>query len=172
MAGSTPLSFDPIEEARRQWILHGWDEAAEGLALMTSVMRVQQIYLARIDSVLRPHDLTLARFEILSVLNFSRNGSMPMNKISIRLQVHPTSITSATDKLESQGLVRRLPHESDRRAILVTILPAGKRILRKVTLKLNKEVFSDPGLAPSDVGKLFELLRKLRLGEGDFQTSA
>jgi hypothetical protein len=52
MAPATPLNFDPIEEARRQWNEHGWQEAADGMALVTSVICTQQIYLARIDAVL------------------------------------------------------------------------------------------------------------------------
>lgn len=164
-----PLRFDPIEEARRQWVIHGWERASGGVALIASVMRVQQIYLAQVDKVLRPLNLSLARFEILSVLSFSRGGSLPMNKISVRLQVHPTSTTSATDRLEAQGFVRRLPHESDRRTILVEILPAGRRILNKVTKALNEKVFAEPGLSAADAEKFIELMRKIRFAEGDFE---
>jgi predicted transcriptional regulator len=116
-----PLSFDPIEEARHQWILHGWPKAADGMAAITSVMRAQQIYLARIDTVLRPFDLTFARFELLTLLSFAKAGSLPMNKSSVRLQVHPTSVTNSVDRLEAQGLVQRLAHHTDRRTTLSKI---------------------------------------------------
>ena len=59
------LDSDPIEEARRQWVAHGWSEAADGMAAVTSIVRAQQIVLQRIDTVLRPLDLTFARYEIL-----------------------------------------------------------------------------------------------------------
>ena len=36
---------DPISEAKRLWVAHGWDEAAEGMAMVTAIMRVQQILL-------------------------------------------------------------------------------------------------------------------------------
>ena len=56
------LSTDPIEEARRQWVDHGWEAAADGMAAVTSLVRAQQILMQRIDSVLRPLNLTFARF--------------------------------------------------------------------------------------------------------------
>src|SRR5487761_254435 len=66
------LDFDPIEEARRQWRVHGWDAAAPGMAAVTSIMRAHQIYLARVDAALRPFDLTFARYELLMLLSLSR----------------------------------------------------------------------------------------------------
>jgi DNA-binding MarR family transcriptional regulator len=139
------------------------------MAAITSVMRAQQIYLARIDTVLRPFDLTFARFELLTLLSFAKAGSLPMNKSSVRLQVHPTSVTNSVDRLEAQGLVQRLAHHTDRRTTLIKILPVGRRILAKATAALNEEVFADPGLSSADANKIFALLRKLRSGERDFE---
>ena len=165
---SKPLAFDPIEEARRQWIEHGWGDAAQGMSVITAVFRAQQIYLARIDTLLRPFDLTFALFEVLTLLDFTRSGSLPMSKIGSRLQVHPTSVTSSVDRLETQKYVRRLPHPTDRRTTLVEILPAGRRSLVNATRALNDGVFSQSGIAPADAKKLFAILRELRKSEGDF----
>jgi len=41
---SRPLGFDPIEEAHRQWVDHGWNEAADGMAAVTSVVRAEQLF--------------------------------------------------------------------------------------------------------------------------------
>ena len=166
---SKSLKFDPIEEARRQWIEHGWEDAALGMSMVTSIFRAQQIYLARIDAVLRPLALTFARFEVLSLLNFTRGGSLPMSKIGSRLQVHPTSVTNSVDRLESQGFVRRVRHATDRRTTLVEILPAGRDTLARATADLNQTVFSNFGVSPSDARQLFSIVRGLRLSEGDFE---
>jgi len=165
---SKPLSQDLIEEARRQWIEHGWDEAADGMALVTSIMRIQQIYLARVNSVLRPLDLTFARFELLTLLSFTHSGALPMNKIGVRLQVHPTSVTNSVDRLEDQGFVQRRAHATDRRTTLVEILPSGRRILQKASIVLNESVFAHPGISGAEAKELFHLLRVLRMDEGDF----
>src|SRR5512134_1848297 len=96
------LPFDPIDEAARQWGLR-WD-AVEQMHAVTSLMRVQQLVLAQLDEILRPHGLTFARYEALVLLTFSRAGSLPLGKMGERLQVHPTSITSVIYRLESSCL--------------------------------------------------------------------
>ena len=122
------LPFDPIEEARRQWVAHGWKGAAAGMAAITSVMRAEQIFLSRVDEVLRPFSLTFARYEALMLLMFTRRGSLPLGKIGQRLQVHPTSVTNTIDRLEAQGLVLRVPHPTDRRTTLAEITDAGRAV--------------------------------------------
>ena len=54
------LAFDPIDEAARQWGLR-W-EAVDQMHAVTSLMRVQQLVLAQLDEILRPHGLSFARY--------------------------------------------------------------------------------------------------------------
>lgn len=161
------LGFDQIDEAVRQWVEHGWHAAAPGMALVTSTMRMQQLFQARVDEVLRPFELTFARYEALMVLSFSRRGAMPLSRLGIRLQVHPTSVTNTVDRLEGQQLVRRVPHDSDRRATLAEILPAGRAVAAEATETLNPSVFESTGLSPEETRRLLGLLRKLRASAGD-----
>src|SRR5699024_7632845 len=123
---------------------HGWGAAADGMAAVTSVMRAHQMMLSRVENVLRPHGLTFARYEMLMLLMFTKQGTLPMNKASARLQVHPTSITNVVDRLEAVGLVRRLKHPSDRRTTLVEITDEGRSLAQAATEKLNTDVFGAP----------------------------
>jgi DNA-binding MarR family transcriptional regulator len=166
MAGRLP--FDPIEEARRQWVAHGWDDAADGMAAVTSVMRAEQVFLSRVDEVLRPFKLTFARYEALMLLSFSRRGSLPLSKIGQRLQVHPTSVTNTIDRLEGQGFVRRVPHPTDRRTTLAEITDAGRALAERATKAVNGGVFAATGMSQTDLNELFRLLRRLRRAAGDF----
>lgn len=159
--------MDPIALAREKWAVHGWEDVAEGMAAVTSVMRAQQIYQARVDEVLKPFRLTFARYELLMLLHFSSRGSMPVKKASERLQVHPTSITNAVDRLEAAGLVCRLPHPTDGRSCLLELTDEGRRLALKATAALNSEVFGQPGLAPAEVRRLVGVLEVLRRNAGD-----
>jgi DNA-binding MarR family transcriptional regulator len=169
MAPTRPLRSDPVEEARRHWVEHGWSDAADGMAVVTSVMRAQQIFLARVDEVLKPFDLTFARYEVLMLLLFSRNGRLPLGKIGERLQVHAASVTNAIDRLERQDLVRRVPNPADGRGTLAEITPAGRRVAKKATDAVNPSVFGSLGLSPAQLGELTELLRAVRREAGDFR---
>ncbi|HEY1919243.1 MAG TPA: MarR family transcriptional regulator [Streptosporangiaceae bacterium] len=162
------LTFDPIDEAARQWRAHGWEDAADGMAAVTSLMRAQAIMLARAEEVLRPLGLSFARYELLTLLSFTRHGALPMARAGALLQVHPTSVTNAVQRLVSAGLVRREPHPDDGRAALVHITEQGRELAAEATKNLNAALFTRPGLSPSKLEMLVSVLRDLRRDAGDF----
>ena len=166
MAAPSSLPFDPVEEAARKWS-DRWDET-DAMAVATSVMRVQQLLLGRIESALRPLQLTFARYEALVLLCFSRRGSLPMSKMGQRLMVHPTSITNIVDRLQAQGFIRREPHPTDRRTTLVVITDAGRAVTDQATEALVAVKFALESLDPGQMRTLYDLLRDVRLHAGDF----
>ncbi len=168
MPEHAPLPFDPVDEARRQWERHGWGDAAPAMAVVTSVMRVQQLLLARADAALRSFGLTFARYEVLMLLSFSQRGALPLGKIGERLQVNPASVTNAIDRLEEQGLVERVPNPSDGRGTLARLSDEGRARALDATHAVNSTVFVDLGIGVEDMEKLFALLRAVRLAAGDF----
>jgi DNA-binding MarR family transcriptional regulator len=102
------------------------------------------------------------------LLHFSGQGSLPVGKIGERLQVHRTSITNSLDGLEKAHLVRRVPHRSDRRAVLAEITAAGRESAEAATAVLNASSFGTEPLATGQLDDLFATLRTLRAGAGDF----
>lgn len=160
------LPFDPIDEAARQWGLR-WD-AVPQMHAVTSIMRVQQLVLGRLDDLLKPHGLTFARYEALVLLTFSRRGALPLGKMGQRLQVHPTSITSIIDRLEAAGLVERKPHPDDGRAVLAEITDAGRAVVERATAELVKAEFALPGTGVEDLRAISALLTPIRQRAGDF----
>ncbi len=169
MSRPRPLPHDPIAEAHRQWTGHGWGAVADGMAAVTSLVRAQQIVMARVDEALKPSGLTFSRYELLQLLSFSKTGALPMAKASARLQVHPTSVTNTVDRLEAAGLVVRVPHPSDRRATLIEITDAGRASVAEATAALNAQVFAEPGLPPDRIRALLTLLAEFRHEAGDYE---
>ena len=159
---------DPIQLARENWERAGWGDVANGMVAVTSVMRAHQILLARVENALRPYDLSFARFELLRLLAFSRNGELPITKASDRLQVHVTSVTHAIRRLEASGLVKRLPHPTDGRTTLVQITELGRSTVEDATVTLNKDVFADIGMSDEDSKALAASIETLRRNVGDF----
>jgi DNA-binding MarR family transcriptional regulator len=162
------LKFDPIEEAARQWRAHGWDDATDGMAAVTSLMRAQAIMLARAEAVLRPLGLSFARYELLTLLSFTRRGTLPMARAVALLQVHPTSVTNAVQRLEKAGLVHREPDPGDGRAVILQITDQGRELAATATKHLNTDLFTQPGLSPERLRTLFAVLCDLRREAGDF----
>ena len=168
----TPLRIDPIAEARRHWTERWGEEPARPMAAVTSIMRAQQVLMARLNDLLRPLGLTFPRYEALMLLSFTRAGALPLGKIGERLQVHRTSVTNIVDKLEADGLVRRVPHAEDRRATLAEITDAGRATATRATEALNGAAFGIDALADDDQEAVTALLRALRVDAGDFVDGA
>ena len=160
------LGFDPIDEAARQWGQR-WN-AVEQMHAVTSLMRVQQLVLAQLDEILRPHGLTFARYEALVLLTFSRNGSLPLGKMGERLQVHPTSVTSIVDRLEAAGHVARRRHPEDGRTVLAEITDAGREVVELATRDLVSARFALADVPAERLRELSDLLRPVRQAAGDF----
>ena len=165
---TTPLPRDPIADARRNWEDKGWSTEAGPMAAITAIMRTQQILLARVEGILKPLGLTFARYELLALLSFTRSGRLPMNKASALLQVHPTSVTNAVDRLEKAGLVARTPHPTDGRTTLIELTAEGRSLARSATVALNSEVFSQSGFSSEDVDHMIRILADFRRSAGDF----
>ncbi len=141
------------------------------MAVVTSIMRLQQIFLARADAVLRPLGLTFARYEVLMLLSFSRKGTLPLGKIGERLQVNAASVTNAVDRLEGDGLVARRANPDDGRGTLARLTAAGRQRALQATRIMNEQVFTDVGVGPTTVSQLFAELAEIRRAAGDFEES-
>jgi DNA-binding MarR family transcriptional regulator len=162
-----PMDFDVLAEARRQWEARRWGSPA-AMTATTSIMRLHQIILSRVDDVLRPFDLTFARYEALVLLAFSRQGALPLGKMGDRLMLHATSVTNIVDRLENQGYARRAPHPTDRRTTLAEITEDGRRIVDKATEAVAATDFGMGALTDDELDTITALLRKVRIDAGDF----
>jgi DNA-binding MarR family transcriptional regulator len=164
------LPFDPIERAGELWSEQFGP--AEAMCAATSVMRAQQLLLARFDAILKPHGLTFARYEALVLLHFSRSGSLPLSVIGRRLMVHPTSVTNSIDRLVAQGLVERLPNPRDGRGVLAAITAPGRQVVARATEELMRDEFGLGAYERAQLEELFRLLRVIRVDAGDFPAEA
>jgi DNA-binding MarR family transcriptional regulator len=105
------------------------------------------------------------------LLSFTRHGELPLGKIGARLQVHAASVTNAIDRLESQDLVKRVPHPRDGRTTLARITTTGRRTALQATRVLNDEVFRDPGLEGQDLRDTVAALARVRRADFSEVTS-
>ncbi len=159
------LEYDPIDASHRYWLAQGWEDSAEGVGVVISVMRGWQILLNKANALLRPMGLTFARYQVLGLLRSSR--PLSLGQVGTSLWVTPGTVTSSVDRLEASGLIRRFPHPSDGRTVLAEITPAGRRLFDKAVKTLNKNLFSTLPLSPAESAQLVSLIGKIRAEEGD-----
>lgn len=165
---SGELDFDPIAEAGRQWRKHWGAAAVPSMSAVTSIMRVEQILMARLNEALEPFGLTFPRYEALMLLYLSRGGSLPLGKMGARLQVHRTSVTNLVDGLEKLELAIRAAHPTDRRTTLATLTERGRETALAATEKLNEMRFGTAPLTRAQLESVTEILRRFRAEADQF----
>jgi DNA-binding MarR family transcriptional regulator len=160
--------FDVVEASRRVW-LERWDEsAASGMAVFTAILRSYQLLDDQVKAVMRQHGLTFARYEILTWLATDPESSLALSWISKTLRIPPATVTDLIDRLEVDGLVRRVAHPSDARTTLAEITPKGRRLADRATRDLNAEVYEQVGLSEAKREQLLRLLVELRTNGDEF----
>ena len=111
--GSTEASFAASTEAGEDLSVRLVDEfAAFGPA-----------YIRWVKSWLQEGSVSYARMRLLSALHCT--GPQIMSSLSEGLGVTPRNVTALVDALEDEGLVRRRPHPTDRRATIIELTPKG-----------------------------------------------
>ncbi|MDX6497453.1 MAG: MarR family transcriptional regulator, and catechol-resistance regulon repressor [Blastocatellia bacterium] len=69
-------------------------------------------------------------FAVLEAL--LHKGPLPVNEIGKKILLTSGSITVAVDRLEKKGLVERRAHGTDRRARIVHLTKAGRKLIARV----------------------------------------
>ena len=88
---------------------------------------------------------------------------LAMGELAAALGIDPPNATVLVDDLESQGLARRKPHPTDRRAKLVEATRKGKDLARRADAILSTP---PPGLSALSADDLETLQRILRTVTG------
>jgi DNA-binding MarR family transcriptional regulator len=105
--------------------------------------------------------------QVLAVLD-GAGEPLPSNTIAERLLITTASMTSLLDTLERRGMVRRGPHPTDRRKILVSITPKASALVDEmlpVIYGVQAAVFAP--LSAAERRTFIELLARIqrRIGE-------
>lgn len=166
--GFEPAPFDVVEASRRVWLERWEPEAASGMAVYTAILRSYQLLNGHVRRVMRRHDLTFARYEVLTWLATDPESSLTLSWISKTLRIPAATVTNIIDQLEADALVRRVPHPSDARTTLAVITARGRKIATEATRDLNASVYERIALTERQRGRLIDLLAELRARDNEF----
>ena len=85
-------------------------------------------------------------------------------KLAQLMELSSGAITNRLDRLETAGLLRRLPDPNDRRGVLIELTDAGRRLYEEtVGVQAKKEALVAAALSDGEKQRLNTLLRRLML---------
>lgn len=85
------------------------------------------------------HDTTLPRFDVMAALHRA-HGPMKMSELSRQLLVSNGNATAVVERLEKEGLARRVPGEGDRRVVLAELTEKGREVFEAQATEHRGEV--------------------------------
>jgi len=138
------------------------DASASATECAMNLARTGDLVLGRVALALQPLDVSPAGGLVLGILK-DAGRPCPPNYISERLIVSRATVTGVLDTLVKRGLVRREPHPTDRRMVLVYLTKAGSRMADMVRRTVHRGEADWMGsLSEPERARLTELLGKLQ----------
>jgi len=138
----------------------------DGSALATetamNLVRTADLLVKRIAGIVQPFGLTPSSGLVLGILADAAEP-LPPNQIAERLILTRATVTGLVDSLERRGYVRRLPHATDRRMLLIELTGLGRETAHAFRLEVHrhqKQWLSV--LDPREQSQLIETLHRLQ----------
>jgi DNA-binding MarR family transcriptional regulator len=111
-------------------------------------------------SVLAPHDLTWTGWVVLWVVWIW--DDIEARHVATEAGISKGTLTGVAGTLERRGLLRRRTHPDDARRVLLSLTPAGRRMMKSVfPLFNNEEVRAMAPLSARETQALAASLRKV-----------
>jgi DNA-binding MarR family transcriptional regulator len=105
---------------------------------LTRIIRLNLLVSRGLESVVEPYGIGVGDYLVLSTVRRSPGGRNAPTQLCRVLGRTTGGMTLTLDRLEANGLVRRLPDPADRRRIIVALSPEGRRLATRVNAALHR----------------------------------
>ena len=131
-------------------------DACEAWQLLLQFLLSQRGQLPTLAATL---ELSPAQCHVLHLIEPGR--PMPMKQLAATLSCDASNVTGLIDRLESRGLVRRLPGAADRRVKELDLTPTGARLRAQLIERMTAPPASFGRLSARDQRALARILSRL-----------
>ena len=100
--------------------------------VLMGIVRAAEIFKRAHSAVFRNYGLSFPQYNVLRVLEASKNRQSKMSDISRIMIVPDANITGIAKRLEKDGFVLKKSDPSDERVTILEITPKGKRTLKNI----------------------------------------
>jgi MarR family transcriptional regulator, 2-MHQ and catechol-resistance regulon repressor len=131
-----------------------------GVHLWLILMKAHEAMRRHAERQIHSLGIGFSDFAALEVL--LHKGPLPVNEIGRLVRLTSGSMTTAVDRLEKKGMVERQNDPADRRARVVHLTDAGKKLIECAFADHERAMEkAASGLTPEERTRLASLLKKL-----------
>lgn len=162
------MAGDGVDRILEQWAHERPELDTEAMGIFGRIYRVARASGDAMEATYGRFGITRADFDVLATLRRSGEPfALTPSALTGALMLTSGGITGRVDRLERAGLVARSPSPTDRRALLVTLTPAGREVVDKaVVAGLETQRSFLAALPPARRRELDGLLRDLLAATG------
>jgi DNA-binding MarR family transcriptional regulator len=128
--------------------------------VLIAMVRAAEIFKRTHSAIFRNYGLSFPQYNVLRVLDASRNGRNRISDVSRIMLVPGANMTGIAKRLERDGFLIRKSDPKDERVTILEITPKGKRTLKDI--EQEKERSAELMLEGFSEEVRMELLDKLR----------
>jgi len=103
-----------------------------------NLARTADMLVKRIGELVAPFGLSPSSALALGILA-DAEAPLPPHQIAEKLIISRATITGLLDSLEKRGYVRRVPHTSDRRMLLIELTDSGRQVAHDFRLRVHQQ---------------------------------
>ena len=105
---------------------------APGVQLMLQLMLTREAVVRVQERLFEGHGLTIQQYNVLRIVRGGPVKGHPIFEIERRMIYRFANVTRLVDRLEVQGLLKRVADPRDRRVSRVVITPKGRRLMERL----------------------------------------
>ena len=128
--------------------------------VLMGIVRAAEIFKRNHSAIFRNYGLSFPQYNVLRVLESSKNMQNRMSDIGRIMLVPGANITGLAKRLEKDGFVIKKSDPDDERVTILEITPKGKRALKHIENK--KDEWLERMLKTLSQNQKLELLDKIR----------
>ena len=124
------------------------------------LLRSHQAVMAEFRPILREHGITDTQWRVLRALTTA--ASLRASELSALTLISGPSLTRILKALEARALIARKTEPGDQRAALISIRPAGRRLIRTVAPHSERRYHAiAERIGEREIAQLYRLLEDL-----------
>ena len=128
--------------------------------VLMAIVRAAEIFKRNHSSVFRNYGLSFPQYNVLRVLEASKNGQNKISDVSRIMLVPGANITGIAKRLEKDGFIIKKSDPRDERVTILEITPKGKRTLKNI--EKEKDEWLDLMLKNLSKNQKLDLLDKVK----------
>ena len=108
--------------------------------VLMAVVRAAEIFKRTHSAIFRNYGLSFPQYNVLRVLDASRNGMNKISGVSRIMLVPGANMTGIAKRLERDGFLIRKSDSNDERVTILEITPKGKRTLKNIEKEKDRSI--------------------------------